>query len=194
MVGSLALALVLGAGLAWGPVRSALGLEGPDAAPADLVVAVAPPMAPPGALPDSLPEAPADAAPAAAVDDDLENLDPELRRRFEAARDAAAAAGVVLELTSGWRSPEEQQALVDAALATYGSAEEAHRWVLPPETSEHVAGRAVDVGPSDAAAWLEANAAAYGLCRTYENEWWHFEAMPADGGCPAMRADSSWGW
>jgi len=131
---------------------------------------------------------------APAVTDDLENLDPELRRRFEAARDAAADAGVTLELTSGWRSPEEQQALVDEALATHGSAEEAHRWVLPPETSEHVAGRAIDVGPADAAGWLAENAAVHGLCRTYENEWWHFELMPADGVCPAPRPDSSWGW
>ena len=97
-------------------------------------------------------------------------------------------------LVSGALGPADQQALVDAALATYGSAEEAHRWVLPPETSAHVAGRAVDVGPQDAAAWLADNAATYGLCRTYDNEWWHIEAMPADGVCPAPLPDSSWGW
>lgn len=191
-VGAVA-ALALGAGLAWGPIRAALGLEGTSAAPVGPVVAAASTAAPMELAPP-LEAVPGPDIPAPAVDDDLANLDPELRRRFEAAQEAAAAAGFTLELTSGWRSAERQQELVDEALATYGSAEEAHRWVLPPETSEHVAGRAVDVGPAEAATWLAENAADVGLCRTYENEWWHFELMPDDGACPALRADSSWGW
>ncbi|MFD4993297.1 M15 family metallopeptidase [Cellulosimicrobium cellulans] len=122
-------------------------------------------------------------------------LDPELERRFDAARAAADADGVELTLTSGWRTAAEQQGLVDAALERYGSAEEAHRWVLPPESSEHVAGLAIDVGPTDGALWLEQHGAAFGLCRTYANELWHFEAATEPGGtCPPMHDDASHGW
>lgn len=121
-------------------------------------------------------------------------LDPDLAQRFADAQAAAAAEGVTLTLTSGWRSADEQQRLVDEAVATYGSVEEAHRWVLPPEKSSHVAGLAIDVGPMDGALWLGEHAAEFGLCRTYDNEWWHFEPMPADGVCPATYPDSSWGW
>ncbi|MDF9876244.1 M15 family metallopeptidase [Cellulosimicrobium cellulans] len=122
-------------------------------------------------------------------------LDPELERRFDAARAAADADGVELTLTSGWRTAAEQQRLVDAALERYGSAEEAHRWVLPPESSEHVAGLAIDVGPTDGALWLEQHGAEFGLCRTYANELWHFEAATEPGGtCPPMHDDASHGW
>ena len=122
-------------------------------------------------------------------------LDPELERRFDAARAAADADGVELTLTSGWRTAAEQQDLVDAALERYGSAEEAHRWVLPPESSEHVAGLAIDVGPTDGALWLEQHGAEFGLCRTYANELWHFEAATEPGGtCPTMHDDASHGW
>ncbi len=122
-------------------------------------------------------------------------LDPELERRFDAARAAADADGVELTLTSGWRTAAEQQELVDAALERYGSAEEAHRWVLPPESSEHVAGLAIDVGPTDGALWLEQHGVEFGLCRTYANELWHFEAATEPGGtCPPMHDDASHGW
>jgi D-alanyl-D-alanine carboxypeptidase len=122
-------------------------------------------------------------------------LDPELERRFHEARAAADADGVELTLTSGWRTAAEQQDLVDAALERYGSAEEAHRWVLPPESSEHVAGLAIDVGPTDGALWLEQHGADFGLCRTYANELWHFEAVVEPGGtCPPMHEDASHGW
>lgn len=122
-------------------------------------------------------------------------LDAELERRFAEAAEAAAAEGVTLTLTSGWRSAEEQAGLVEAAVARYGSVEEARRWVLPPERSAHVAGLAIDVGPTDGALWLEQHGAAHGLCRVYANELWHFEPVIAPGGtCPALLADSSSGW
>lgn len=122
-------------------------------------------------------------------------LDPELARRFEAAQEAAARDGVELTLTSGWRSAQEQQELVDAAVARYGSLEEAHRWVLPPGASAHVQGLAVDVGPTAGALWLEQHGVELGLCRAYANEAWHFEMLPAGAtACPPMHADSSGGW
>ncbi|WP_222593221.1 D-alanyl-D-alanine carboxypeptidase family protein [Cellulomonas composti] len=122
-------------------------------------------------------------------------LDPELARRFARAQDAAAADGVDLTLTSGRRTAAEQQQLVDDALARYGSVREAHRWVLPPESSAHVQGLAIDVGPTAGALWLGEHGLEHGLCRAYENEVWHFEKLP-DGAdaCPPMAADSSGGW
>ena len=121
-------------------------------------------------------------------------LDPELERRFVVAQEAAAADGVSLTLTSGWRSAADQQELVDAAVERYGSVQEAHRWVLPPERSAHVRGTAIDVGPTDGALWLGEHGFELGLCRTYANELWHFE-MLADGAerCPDPHADSSSG-
>jgi len=122
-------------------------------------------------------------------------LDPELERRLAQARAAANADGVELTLTSGWRSAADQQALVDSTVERYGSVQEAHRWVLPPEASQHVTGLAVDVGPADGALWLEQHGAQFGLCRTYANEPWHFEPVTEPGGtCPPMHEDASHGW
>lgn len=99
--------------------------------------------------------------------------------------------GVRLDVDSGWRSPEYQQRLLDDAIVKYGSEAEATRWVATPETSAHVRGDAVDVGPSGAATWLSEHGAAYGLCQVYANEPWHFElrSEAVRGGCPALYAD-----
>jgi hypothetical protein len=69
--------------------------------------------------------------------------------------------------------------------------EEAARWVATPETSAHVSGDAVDVGPADARAWLSEHGAGHGLCQVYGNEPWHFELRPeaVDRGCPPMYPD-----
>jgi D-alanyl-D-alanine carboxypeptidase len=63
--------------------------------------------------------------------------------------------------------------------------------VATPDTSAHVSGDAVDIGPSAAAAWLSEHGAEYGLCRIYGNEPWHYELRPEarDHGCPGMYAD-----
>ena len=101
---------------------------------------------------------------------------------------AADREGVVLGVTSGWRDSGKQQQLYDAAIAKYGSAAKARRWVLPPQESQHVRGGAVDVGPPTAAIWLDENGVRYGLCRRYANEPWHFELLAPHKGqpCPAM--------
>ena len=116
-----------------------------------------------------------------------QGLDPELSRRLGLAFAAAHAVGVPLEVTSGRRSARHQQELLDKAIAKYGSRSAATQWVLPPRDSAHVRGRAVDVGPAEGMAWLEEHGAAYGLCRRYANEPWHFEPLVAPGGrCPAL--------
>ena len=115
------------------------------------------------------------------------NLDPALRGALRQAASEAAAAGVELYVDSGWRSPEYQEQLLREAISKYGSESAAARWVAKPDTSAHVSGDAVDIGPPEAAGWLSEHGAGYGLCQIYGNEPWHYELRP--GGCPPMYAD-----
>ncbi|WP_243077193.1 M15 family metallopeptidase [Microbacterium sp. SS28] len=126
-----------------------------------------------------------DAVPAVA------NLDADLRDALRRAATAAAREGVTFSVNSGWRSAAYQDRLLREAVADYGSAEEAARWVATSETSLHVQGAAIDIGGWDAAAWLDAHGSSYGLCRIYDNEPWHFElrARAVDEGCPALYID-----
>ncbi len=118
-------------------------------------------------------------------------LDPALLHALRQAATDAADDGVELFVDSGWRSPEYQNQLLREAVAKYGSEQEAARWVATPNTSAHVSGDAVDIGPSAAAAWLSEHGAAYGLCRIYGNEPWHYERRPEAiaQGCPPTYAD-----
>jgi D-alanyl-D-alanine carboxypeptidase len=118
-------------------------------------------------------------------------LDPDLLGALRRAATDAAADGVEFFVDSGWRSPEYQDQLLREAISEYGSEEEAARWVATADTSPHVSGDAVDIGHSDATAWLSEHGAEYGLCQIYGNEPWHYELRPeAIGhGCPSMYAD-----
>jgi zinc D-Ala-D-Ala carboxypeptidase len=118
-------------------------------------------------------------------------LDPDLRGALRRAAADAADDGVEFIVVSGWRSPEYQEQLLREAVSKYGSEEEAARWVATPDTSPHVSGDAVDIGRSDAIAWLSEHGAGYGLCQIYGNEPWHYELRPEaiDHGCPPMYAD-----
>jgi D-alanyl-D-alanine carboxypeptidase len=122
-------------------------------------------------------------------------LDSDLLGAVRRAATDAEADGVWLRVTSGWRSPEYQQQLLQDAVVEYGSQEEAARWVATAETSAHVSGEAIDIGPFDAATWLSEHGAAYGLCQIYSNEFWHYELRPdaVDDGCPPMYADPTEG-
>jgi len=119
------------------------------------------------------------------------NLDPTLRGALRRAATDAELDGVTFFVDSGWRSPAYQQELLRQAILKYGSKEEAARWVAGPKTSAHVSGEAVDIGRSDAAAWLSDHGAAYGLCQIYRNEPWHYELRPqaVAQGCPPTYAD-----
>ena len=118
------------------------------------------------------------------------NLDPALLGALRQAATDAAAGGVELVVDSGWRSPAYQAQLLREAVAEYGSEREAARWVATPDTSAHVSGDAVDLGPA-AAAWLSEHGAAYGLCRIYGNEPWIYELRreAVDHGCPPVYPD-----
>jgi hypothetical protein len=119
------------------------------------------------------------------------NLDPALLGALRQAATDAARDGVTFAVDSGWRSPAYQEQLLRAAIAEYGSEAEAGRWVATPETSAHVSGDAVDIGPSAATVWLSRHGASYGLCQIYRNEPWHYELRTdaADHGCPRLYAD-----
>ena len=144
---------------------------------------------------DALGEADSAVPDGATVFDDeipgVANLDPALLGALRQAATDAAGDGVEFFVNSGWRSPEYQEQLLQEAVSEYGSEEEAARWVATAETSPHVSGDAVDIGPSDATEWLSEHGAAYGLCQIYVNEPWHYELRPEaiDGGCPPMYAD-----
>ncbi|MGP6176458.1 M15 family metallopeptidase [Microbacterium sp. A196] len=118
-------------------------------------------------------------------------LNPGLLDALRRAATDAQADGVDFVVNSGWRSPEYQSSLLRAAVDDYGSEEEAARWVATAQTSAHVSGDAVDIGPLTATDWLAQHGAQYGLCQIYGNESWHYELRPdAVGGmCPPVYSD-----
>ena len=103
----------------------------------------------------------------------VNDLNPTLLARFKSAQAAADKEGIALKIVSGYRT----------------------LWVAPPEISHHPIGLAIDVNyPNEPAAakWLEINGYKFGLCRTFKNEWWHFEGNIAPGWkCPKMLKDAS---
>jgi zinc D-Ala-D-Ala carboxypeptidase len=121
------------------------------------------------------------------------NLHPALLRALREAAKDAAGDDIDLFVNSGWRSSAYQEQLFREAVTRYGSKQEAARWVASADTSAHVSGDAVDIGPSEATGWLAEHGARYGLCQIYRNEPWHYELRPAaiDRGCPRMYADSA---
>jgi hypothetical protein len=122
-------------------------------------------------------------------------INSQLMVRFIAARAAAEREGQKIYIASGFRTLERQEYLLATAVKKYGSEAEAAKWVAPPYVSHHPWGLAIDVNyPNEpvGAGWLEVNGARFGLCRIYENEWWHFEPVIAPGGtCPGLLADAT---
>ena len=114
-------------------------------------------------------------------------LDPRLLTAVQNAANAATADGMTMTITSGWRSPDFQQHLLDDAVQTYGSFDAARQYVQTAAMSKHVIGQAVDVGGVGADQWLITNGSRFGLCQIYANELWHFElAADAAGICPPL--------
>jgi D-alanyl-D-alanine carboxypeptidase len=96
---------------------------------------------------------------------------------FEAMVADAAAAGHELQLTSGYRSEQDQQVLYHRFVEDFGR-DVAGELVALPGTSEHQTGLAADVGlvglPDDqvfgstaASAWVSANAQRFGFILRY---------------------------
>ena len=120
---------------------------------------------------------------------------PELQTMFDDAR----SAGLGLFVREGYRTYNEQQALMDEKVdyyrnAGYGKTEAqrlAQGWVAVPGTSEHELGLAVDINADTSVSssdmvykWLEENSYKYGFILRYpsdkaeitkiNNEPWHF--------------------
>ena len=121
---------------------------------------------------------------------EVSDLNIYVKNRFLAAQSKARKEGINLVITSGFRTADRQEYLFKRAIAKYGSAKEASKWVLPPNKSHHPDGIALDVnypGNQVETKWLEKNGFKFGLCRVYKNEWWHFEPLVAPGEkCPAL--------
>ena len=121
-------------------------------------------------------------------------LDQQLLNRFKAAQAAAKKDGQIIYIVSGYRTLSRQKVLFANAVRKYGSAAEASKWVAPPLISHHPWGVAIDVNYPDepvGAGWLEKNGSQFGLCRVFENEWWHFEPVIAPGWkCPPLVPDA----
>jgi len=170
-------------------IAVAFGLLGPSDRPgqattlADHSVPLDPPAdAGDGSLPNGGTLTPFDAQHSA-----IGRLDPALLSAIQSAATAAAADGITMTITSGWRSAEFQQRLLDDAARTYGSLAAARQYVQTPALSKHVTGEAVDVGGAGADQWLIAHGSRFGLCRIYANELWHFELATNEmGNCPAL--------
>lgn len=118
-------------------------------------------------------------------------LNPELLDALRRAATDASDEGVQFDVNSGWRSPEYQSFLLSAAVDDYGSEQEAARWVATAQTSAHVSGDAVDIGPLTSTDWLAQHGAQFGLCQIYGNESWHYELRPdaVATGCPPAYSD-----
>ncbi|OBI78212.1 peptidase M15 [Mycobacterium sp. E740] len=128
------------------------------------------------------------------VDDPIVGwLDPALLEAVQEASRAAAAAGIEMRITSGWRSKGFQQRLFDDGVQKYGSVDAAREFVASPETSKHVSGQAVDIAPVEADKWLIAEGLKFGLCQVYANEIWHFELAAVDGRCPPLKPNAATG-
>ena len=125
----------------------------------------------------------------------IAKLDADLLGALRRAVTDASDDGIEFDVNSGWRSHAYQDQLFREAVSDYGSTKEAARWVATADTSAHVSGDAVDIGPVGATAWLSEHGARYGLCQIYRNETWHFELRPkaSDRGCPATYADAAHG-
>ena len=99
----------------------------------------------------------------------IEAMPPEVRNGFT--------------IKSGYRSPERQAELWQAALKKYGSPSAARKWVAPPGRSQHGHGNAADLGygSNEARRWVHANAGKFGLDFPLGNEPWHIELAGARG-------------
>jgi D-alanyl-D-alanine dipeptidase len=123
----------------------------------------------------------------------------QLNARFLVARAAAQKKGYDINITSGYRSLDRQGYLFKQAVKKYGSKDEATKWVLPAEKSNHPWGLAIDINygisgtkAKQSATWLDKNGYKFGLCRRYQNEWWHFEPLVAPGTpCPVKEPYAS---
>src|SRR4051794_4852308 len=91
---------------------------------------------------------------------------PDTAMAFDQLAAAAHKAGILLSITSAFRSDAEQAKLF--------AAHPDPKWVAPPGHSLHRNGTDLDLGPPSAYAWLARNAPRFGFIERYGWEPWHF--------------------
>ena len=116
----------------------------------------------------------------------MANLDPALLGALRRAATDAAGDGIEFYVTSGWRSPAYQEQLLREAVSKYGSEAEAARWVATPDTSAHVSGDAVDIGPPMPRRGCPGTAPSTGCARSTATNPGTTNCAPTavDHGCP----------
>jgi hypothetical protein len=91
---------------------------------------------------------------------------PDVAQAFDRMAAAAAADGIGLIVTSGFRDDSEQ--------ARLWRANPDPKWVAPPGRSLHRLATELDLGPPPAYGWLARNAPRFGFVKRYSWEPWHF--------------------
>jgi hypothetical protein len=91
---------------------------------------------------------------------------PDVALAFDRMERAARAGGVLLTVTSGYRSDAEQAQLF--------AAHPDPKWVAPPGESLHRYATELDLGPPSAYGWLASNAPRFGFVQRYSWEPWHW--------------------
>jgi hypothetical protein len=93
---------------------------------------------------------------------------PDVALAFDRMAEAAKReAGLLLTVVSGYRSDAEQAKLF--------AAHPDPKWVAPPGESLHRYATELDLGPTAAYDWLEANAGRFNFAKRYAWEPWHYE-------------------
>jgi LAS superfamily LD-carboxypeptidase LdcB len=120
---------------------------------------------------------------------ELSNVDAELAERIRGMQNEAGQRGIVLVVTTGWRSMAEQERLYDLMIAAqkqYGRKWQQHAALAAvPGTSNHgkTPALAVDLAcanPSKDNIKIHGELATkWGLWRAVPSEYWHLELDPA---------------
>ena len=108
---------------------------------------------------------------------------PDTAAAFDQLAAAARKAGIVLSISSAFRSDAEQAHLF--------AAHPDPKWVARPGQSLHRNGTELDLGPPSAYAWLARNAARFGFLKRYSWEPWHFGFIGAESAAPASAGAST---
>jgi hypothetical protein len=95
-----------------------------------------------------------------------EPMRPDVAFAFDRMERAGRGDGVLLAVTSGYRSDVEQAQLF--------AAHPDPKWVAPPGESLHRYATELDLGPPSAYAWLASNAPRFGFVQRYSWEPWHW--------------------
>jgi hypothetical protein len=106
-----------------------------------------------------------------------EGMRPDVAAAFDRMAAAAAQAGIVLVVNSGFRSDAEQAALF--------AAHPDPTWVAPPGHSLHRCATELDLGSEAAYGWLAANASRFGFVQRYSWEAWHYGFTAGPAPCSA---------